>query len=94
MPREIYTLRSKFNLEVLDSPARCSGCQKAWKAGGSAHVRRWMNYRKLVRTVLCNLDDCWQEWDADVFKMGHSFDNVDRQFGMSEYHDQDGKPIY
>jgi hypothetical protein len=94
MPREIYTMRSKFRVEVLDSPAHCSGCRRAWKAGESAYVKRWMNLGNLVRTVLCNLEECWQEWDESIFHAGHPYDGVDREFGMSDWYDQDGRPIY
>jgi hypothetical protein len=82
--KHLYTARSSFAVEVLDSPAPCRGCGHSFKSGASAYVQHWKNLGKPVCTVLCNLEGCWEEYDSQVFTGGHPFDGLEREFDMYE----------
>lgn len=68
---ELYTARSTFTEESLDKLGRCSGCERRFKAGDVAFVRRYTNPHNrtmIARTILCNLEQCWQDWDEKVYR--------------------------
>lgn len=68
---ELYTARSSFTQESLDKPGSCSGCRRQHKAGESAFVRRYTNPHNrtlTARTILCNLESCWETWDEKVYQ--------------------------
>lgn len=68
---ELYTARNSFTQENLDKQGRCSGCERQIKVGETAFVRRYTNPHNrtiTARTILCNLDDCWQTWDEKVYR--------------------------
>lgn len=68
---ELYTARDSFAEEKLDKKGRCSGCERDLHVGEMAFVRRYTNPHNrtmTARTLLCNLDDCWQTWDEKVYR--------------------------
>lgn len=68
---ELYTARSSFTEESLDKPGTCSGCERRHKAGAKAFVRRYTNPHNrtmIARTILCNLESCWEDWDEKVYR--------------------------
>jgi hypothetical protein len=67
MAKGLVTARSSFNLETLTAPARCRGCRRPYKAGASVYVQHWVNLGHPARTVLCNLESCWEEFDEEVY---------------------------
>lgn len=67
---ELYTARAAFTYESLDKPGNCSGCHRRIKTGEMAYVRRYddpRNRTRQSRSILCNLESCWMDWDESLY---------------------------
>lgn len=75
---KLITARSNFALETVQKPGKCRGCDVKIVAGERVYVSRYTNphnHGQNCVAYLCNLEECWQEWDAEVcVKAGEQFD--------------------
>jgi hypothetical protein len=62
----LFTARSNFAETVLEVGHDCAGCRRYICQGETAFVQTYPNPHRegqTCRTVLCNLDDCWETFD-------------------------------
>jgi uncharacterized protein with PIN domain len=75
---KLITARSNFALESAPERARCRGCKRKLETGERVYVSRYVNPHNRGQNCtayLCNLEECRQEWDSEVFvKAGEQFD--------------------
>lgn len=75
---KLITARSSFALETITKAGRCRGCKVKIEVGERVYVSRYTNphnRRQNCLAYLCNLEECWQEWDEEVFpKAAEQFD--------------------
>lgn len=67
---KIITARSNFSLEVVTKPGKCRGCKVKIGAGERVYVSRYKNPNNRGQNcvaLLCNLEECYEEWDSEVF---------------------------
>ena len=79
MSQKIISARSNFNLETVEKPGKCRGCKAKIEAGEKVYVSRFINphnRRQLCVAYLCNLEECWQDYDEQLFpQSGEQFDS-------------------
>lgn len=78
MGNKLITARSNFALETVTKSGNCRGCRVRIKAGERVYVSRYVNPHNRGQNCtayLCNLEECWETWDEEVFvKAGEQFD--------------------